>query len=166
VVSSRQRHEVVEALSEVTRFVVRQTAALGEASLTAAVTLGTLASGGPRRITELAESGGVSQPSMTALVTRLEREGLVTRRGDPTDGRIVLVVITEAGRAVLHRRSTSRLAFLSSVIDELPARQQQALADAVEALRRLVDPAAVPAAQAAARAAVAGLAEERNEGVR
>src|SRR5258708_22692705 len=52
-------------------------------SLTAASTLGTVERTGPRRITDLAVTEGVTQPSMTALVTVLERAGLAERRADP-----------------------------------------------------------------------------------
>src|ERR1700739_112188 len=50
-------------------------------SLTAASTLATVERTGPRRITDLAVTQGVTQPSMTALVTVLVRAGLAERRG-------------------------------------------------------------------------------------
>src|ERR1700729_4395828 len=50
-------------------------------SLTAASTLATVERTGPRRITDLAVTEGVTQPSMTALVTVLEKAGLAERRG-------------------------------------------------------------------------------------
>ncbi len=46
-------------------------------SLTSLSTLSTLELTGPRRITDLALGEGVAQPSMTALVSSLERSGLV-----------------------------------------------------------------------------------------
>jgi DNA-binding MarR family transcriptional regulator len=36
---------------------------------------------------------------MTQLITRLEKEGLARRDGDPADGRAVVVSITEADQA-------------------------------------------------------------------
>jgi DNA-binding MarR family transcriptional regulator len=59
------------------------------------------ASGGPRRVTELAEIEGVAQPTMTLLVKRLEQRGWVTRERDPDDGRVVLVSLTAAGATTL-----------------------------------------------------------------
>src|ERR1700721_2790830 len=56
-------------------------------SLTSLSTLATLELTGPRRITDLAASEGVTQPSMTALVTALERSGMVERRTDASDRR-------------------------------------------------------------------------------
>ena len=66
--------------------------------LTAASTLVTLERTGARRLTDLAVNEDVTQPSMTALVTQLEKLGLAERRRDPADARVVLVAITRAGR--------------------------------------------------------------------
>lgn len=41
---------------------------------------------------------GVREPTMTATVDRAERDGLVARRRSPSDGRIVVVQLTERGR--------------------------------------------------------------------
>jgi DNA-binding MarR family transcriptional regulator len=140
-----------EALDGVVRFVIRQTAAVREGSFTSVSTLAALDSAGPSRLTDLAVREGVSQPSMTSLVSRLERQGLVSRGTDASDGRIVLVSITDAGREVLRRRGASRVAFLTSLICGLDPADQAALARAVPALRRLADVRGVPAALDAAR---------------
>jgi len=66
-------------------------------SLTAASTLATVERSGPRRITDLAVTEGVTQPSMTALVTVLAGAGLAERRPDPRDQRVVLVAPCAAG---------------------------------------------------------------------
>src|SRR2546427_12274690 len=58
-------------------------------------------SDGPRRITELAELEGLAQPTMTILIKQLEQEGLVQRERRSDDGRVVLVDVTESGRAAL-----------------------------------------------------------------
>jgi DNA-binding MarR family transcriptional regulator len=155
VMLMEQQRIVAEALSEVTRFVVRQTAALGETSLTAAATLSTLVASGPCRLTDLAVTQGVSQPSMSVMIARLERHGMVERQRDPSDGRIVLVAITGAGRELLRRRAAARTAFLSSLVGELAPADKDALAAAAAALRHLIDPAAVPAALDAAKRAAA-----------
>jgi DNA-binding MarR family transcriptional regulator len=70
-------------------------------SLSARAVLATLADDGPTRLTGLATAGGITQPAMTQLVGRLERNGLVVRLIDPDDGRATLVDITDAGRALL-----------------------------------------------------------------
>jgi DNA-binding MarR family transcriptional regulator len=53
---------------------------------------------GPRRMSELAKVQLCDPSSITSLVARLERDGLVRRKVDPDDGRVRLVVLTAAGR--------------------------------------------------------------------
>src|SRR6202050_639097 len=67
-------------------------------SLTALSTLATIERTGARRLGDLAVSEGVTQPSMSALVSELERLGLADRQADARDGRVVRVAITPAGR--------------------------------------------------------------------
>ena len=108
-------------------------------SLTARSTLSTLDSTGPRRITDLATVEGVTQPSMTALVSALERSEFVERLVDPTDKRVVLVAITARGsRNVRDRRRAGAEAF-ALLIDKLPAEERKALAGASTALRHLLE---------------------------
>ncbi|HEY2288329.1 MAG TPA: MarR family transcriptional regulator, partial [Streptosporangiaceae bacterium] len=76
-------------------------------SLTSLATLSTLDRTGPRRITDLAVIEGVTQPSMTVLVTALERGGLVARHSDPADGRVTLVALTAEGQRYLRRRRSA-----------------------------------------------------------
>lgn len=106
-------------------------------SLTSVATLSTLVRRGPRRVTELAASEGVAQPSMTALVTALERDGLVERRPDPRDKRAALVSITDAGQEYVARRRRIGADLVTSTLEELTESDRAALADAVEALRRV-----------------------------
>lgn len=97
-----ERITVAEALYRLVSVAVRQQPR--EISLTSASTLATVERTGPRRITDLAAIEGVTQPSMTALVTVLERAGLVERRQDPRDQRVVLVALTAAGTDYLRSR--------------------------------------------------------------
>jgi DNA-binding MarR family transcriptional regulator len=124
---------------------------LREMAASAMTALANLDSAGPCRLTELAGLERISQPSMTAMVSRLDRQGLVERQRDPSDGRIVLVAITDAGRDMLQRRRAGRVAFLSSLLGALDPAEQRTLVAAAAALRHMTDPAAVPAALAAAK---------------
>jgi len=108
-------------------------------SLTSASTLATLERGGPCRLTDLADIEGVAQPSMTTLVTGLERAGLAERRPSPDDGRVVLVALTPAGTDYLRARRYARAAKLADLIRQLPAAEAAALAAAVPAMVGLRD---------------------------
>jgi DNA-binding MarR family transcriptional regulator len=106
-------------------------------SLTSLSTLATLDRTGPRRITDLAVVEAVAQPSMTVLVTGLERAGLVERRGDPFDGRVALVALTEAGSRFIGARRSAGAASFVDLIDKLPADEAATLVAAIPALEHL-----------------------------
>jgi DNA-binding MarR family transcriptional regulator len=108
-----------------------------EISLTAASTLSTLDRTGARRLTDLAVIEGVTQPSMSVLVTGLEQAGLAERRPDPADKRVVLVALTPEGHDYIRARRRAGAATFADLIDKLPADQAAALAAAVPAMNRL-----------------------------
>jgi DNA-binding MarR family transcriptional regulator len=93
---------------------------------------------GPQRITALAELAGLTQPTITALVNRLEARGWVARRTDPEDGRVVLVSLTVQGRAELQGLRERIYALLHDHLTTLSASQLAALEDAATALADLV----------------------------
>ncbi|GAA3210867.1 MarR family winged helix-turn-helix transcriptional regulator [Dactylosporangium siamense] len=106
-------------------------------SLTAASTLRRLEREGPRRLTELATAEGVTQPAMTQLAQRLERDGLAERTTDATDGRVVLVRVTQAGRDLLARRRAVRAGHLAALLTNLSEDDEALIAAALPALERL-----------------------------
>jgi DNA-binding MarR family transcriptional regulator len=106
-------------------------------SLTSLATLSTLDRTGPRRITDLAVIEGVTQPSMTVLVTSLERGGLVTRHSDPADKRVTLVALTAEGLNYLRSRRRAGAEALERLIRKLPPGEASALAAAIPALQHL-----------------------------
>jgi DNA-binding MarR family transcriptional regulator len=106
-------------------------------SMTSLSTLATLERTGPRRITDLAAVEGVTQPSMTALVRVLERDGLVARRSDPGDGRVALMAVTKAGSDLVRARRRAGAEAFAMLIDELSEEDAATLATAIPALERL-----------------------------
>ena len=77
-------------------------------SASAAFAMNRVCREGPIRLTALAAKEGVSQPSMTQLIQRLERLGLVARLADPGDGRAALIGITGHAQALLDDRKRMR----------------------------------------------------------
>lgn len=106
-------------------------------SRTASGTLAALERWGPTRLTALAVREGVSQPAMTQLISRLESAGLVSREADPSDGRVVRVTITEAGRGMIALRRAERTGRLIEILDQLAPEHRAALAAAIPALHAL-----------------------------
>ncbi len=106
-------------------------------SLTSLSTLATLELTGPRRITDLAANEGVTQPSMTALVTALERSGLVQRRSDTSDRRVALVTLTPDGVRFVRKRREAGVEDFVQLIGQLTAEEVDALAETVSVLQHL-----------------------------
>ncbi|MEV6348200.1 MarR family transcriptional regulator [Actinoplanes sp. NPDC051851] len=108
-------------------------------SLTSAATLATLDRTGPRRITDLAAVEGVTQPAMTTLVRVMEESGLVERQGNPSDKRVTLVSLTEAGAAYVRTRHQAGVQAFERLIGELTGDEIAALMAALPALRHLAE---------------------------
>ena len=129
--------EAADALYRLLTVAIRQLPR--DLSLTSLATLATIERTGPRRITDLAVSEGVTQPSMTALVTALEKSGLVERRQDANDQRVVLVALTEAGAEYRRARRQAGTEAFARLIGGLPDAEVAAIAAAAPALRHLRD---------------------------
>src|SRR5215472_76447 len=121
-------------LLELVVLIVKGVSGRRDLSLTAVATLSSLDRQGPQRITTLATAEGVSQPSMTQLIQRLETRGLVARSSDPADGRVALVAVTDQGRAALAARRKRNTERIASLLADLPEPDVQALADALAAV--------------------------------
>ena len=108
-------------------------------SRTALSTLFTVFRTGPRRVTDLAVLEAVAQPSMTALVGTLERAGLIERRPDPDDQRVVLVAATAEGAAYIRDRSRMWAETLRGLIEKLVTHELESLVAATPALLHLLE---------------------------
>lgn len=129
--------ELTAALEEFTRMFIRLPS-VQRLSFTTLSVLHTLAGRGPQRLTELTASEQVTQPAITQIVTKLEREGLVERQPDPSDGRAVLVRVTATGAAIVDGRRADRIAHLAELTSHLTRAEQAAIAAALPALTRIV----------------------------
>ena len=115
---------------------------VGGLSSAASSMLSRLGREGPQRLTELAQAQRVSQPGMTQLVNRMEREGLVRRTASTSDRRGVLVEATEAGLDLYARLRAERADLLQQLIDRLDQQDQTTISAALPVLTRLVESAA------------------------
>jgi len=76
----------------------------------------------------------LSSGGLTKLVERLEAEGWVSRYPDPTDGRGVLVQLTEAGRRVQEEAFETHLTNEEELLAPLDADERASTADALRTL--------------------------------
>jgi DNA-binding MarR family transcriptional regulator len=121
------RQDVVDFLDDAADLTIRFLSHRESLSASAAFVMNRLGREGPMRLTTLAAREGVTQPSMTQLVQRLERQGLLLRCSDPSDGRATLVAITPAGRDVMAHRRKVREERLTQLMDTLTDEQQRLL---------------------------------------
>ena len=108
-----------------------------ELSIGAMTVLGCLYRRGPLQIGELAAHERVRPPSMTRTVTALEAAGYVERRQHETDARLVVVYLTDKGRATLLADRKRRDAWLACRLRELTAEEREVLRAAAPILERL-----------------------------
>jgi DNA-binding MarR family transcriptional regulator len=92
---------------------------------------------GPIRPGDLAQREFVSAPTMTRTLRDLEKLGLVSRQPDSTDGRSILVSVTDEGEHEVLRARSTRAELLAGLLEKLDRSEVEALRDALPALERL-----------------------------
>lgn len=90
---------------------------------------------GSASMSHLAHALDVSVASMTGIVDRMERRGLVERRGDPGDRRVILVHATDAGRDVFREIDRRRREGLETMLAQLGDTELAGLLTGHRALR-------------------------------
>jgi len=93
---------------------------------------------GPATTSALAAAERVRPQSMAQTIAELGAAGLVARSPDPTDGRQILIELTERGRTTLAEERARREGWLANAIEsELTEGEQETLLRALPILRRL-----------------------------
>lgn len=84
---------------------------------------------------ELAQRVGVENATMVATVDRLAAAGVVVRQPSPSDRRVKLVELTEAGRALYATVRAEADAFRGEMLAGVDEAQLQAVTEFLERLR-------------------------------
>jgi DNA-binding MarR family transcriptional regulator len=119
---------------------LRQEGMQEDATPSQLTTLSTLYRTGPLTLGELAATERVKPPTMTRIVAALEERGLVRREPSDTDGRIVRVTVTDAGRRAHEEYTKRRDVWLDGRLSDLTADERRTLMRATEILDRLGEP--------------------------
>ena len=106
-------------------------------SMGAMAVLGCLFRNGDLTVGELASHERIQPPSMTRIVNGLEEGGFVVRRAHETDGRQVVVVLSDRGRTTLLADRARRDAWLARRLRELTTDERDTLRRAAPLLERL-----------------------------
>jgi DNA-binding MarR family transcriptional regulator len=108
-----------------------------ELSLGQMAVLGLLHRTGEQTVGDLARAEKVQPPSMTRTVACLAEAGYVARRPHESDGRVVVVSLTDLGRGTLLADRRRRDAWLARRLSEMTREEREALRAAVPVLDRL-----------------------------
>jgi DNA-binding MarR family transcriptional regulator len=93
---------------------------------------------GPKTLGELAAAEQVRAPTISRLAAEMERIGLIRRRGDPDDGRVVRVEMTARGRHILGKGRELRIADIESRLRRLAPDEIEALSYASALIERVL----------------------------
>ena len=88
-------------------------------------------------MSKLAEALDVSVASATGIVDRMEQRGLVERRREPDDRRVILVKATDAGDAVFRDLAAERRKMLARLLDRMTDAELESLLVGLRAMRRV-----------------------------
>jgi DNA-binding MarR family transcriptional regulator len=91
---------------------------------------------GPLPMHRLAETLDVSQASATGIVDRMEQRGLVERRREDGDRRVVHVALTDEGRRLITGMAAERRDHLSQLLDTLTDAELEGFLLGARALHR------------------------------
>ena len=103
--------------------------------------LASLSGSGGETVTGLAEVCLLQQPTMTKLLDRMVRDGLVTRSQDTRDRRIVRVALTSEGEALAEELTRAARQHEANVLARFPEMETTNLKTVLRSvLERKVDP--------------------------
>jgi DNA-binding MarR family transcriptional regulator len=83
----------------------------------------------------LAETLDVTQGNLSAMISAMTKERLITSVSDPTDGRSILVSLTRKGRALIERYVPSYYDVLTSLTDGLTDAEKDQLVQLLDKAR-------------------------------
>ena len=91
---------------------------------------------GPLPMSKLADELDVSVASLTGIIDRMEARGLVERRREPDDRRVIVVHRTDAGDAVFGEMAAERRKHLEALFDRMTDKELESFLVGLRALRR------------------------------
>jgi DNA-binding MarR family transcriptional regulator len=93
---------------------------------------------GAHTLTELADRERVSAPAMNRTVNCLQDAGYISRSADESDGRKVVIDLTDEGRAVVDETARRRDAWVEEALAEIEPAEREILAQAATIMQRMV----------------------------
>ena len=92
---------------------------------------------GPTEQTVIAKTACLMLPSLTRILTALEKDGLLTRQPDTQDRRKSIVTLTQAGQALIHAHADQSARITARLQDRFGPDRMSTLLDLLEDLHQL-----------------------------
>ena len=102
--------------------------------------LSVLVFGGPMTLGQLARAEQVKPPTMTRIVTGLEKSGLAERKADADDARRIRIRATGKGMRLLQQARKRRIHDLAVSLEKLTQEQLRQLEAGIDVIERLFPP--------------------------
>ncbi|HEX6627699.1 MAG TPA: MarR family transcriptional regulator [Gemmatimonadaceae bacterium] len=93
---------------------------------------------GPVTLGQLARAEQVKPPTMTKIVTGLEKDGLVERKADSHDGRLTRIVATARGQRILLEGRARRVRSLTQAVEGLSETELAQLERGIKVFQKLI----------------------------
>jgi len=139
--SLSSKTEVADRLHSAAIHLLRRIRKVDEASGLSAARLSALSVlvfGGPTTVGGLARAEQVSAPTMSRLVSGLQRDGFVVREASEDDARAVRVRATPKGRRTLMQGRERRVTELVQLLEDVSADEVRTLGSAADILERVL----------------------------
>jgi MarR family transcriptional regulator for hemolysin len=95
----------------------------------------------PQSQIELANALGIEGPSMVSMLDRLSKIGLITREPSPTDRRVKLVMLTDAGAMLYSKVKSKATVFRKELLRDIDPAQLRAATGLLEQLQSMLEAA-------------------------
>jgi DNA-binding MarR family transcriptional regulator len=135
-----RRHLTDELLDELTSWHPRERMSAfkawlrGQLSLIHLNVLTVLEAEGPLTMSHLADALDVSVASTTGIISRMEERGLVARKHDESDRRVVIVTVTAAGENVFREMEEVRRYGLRKLLGQLSEQEMSGFLTGLRAM--------------------------------
>jgi MarR family transcriptional regulator, negative regulator of the multidrug operon emrRAB len=83
----------------------------------------------------LADKTGVTRATISGLLDGLEKDGMIERRPDSEDRRLIRVNLTAAGKSFLEKILPGYTRWLSTIVEPLDAEERRQLVNLLEKIR-------------------------------
>lgn len=88
---------------------------------------------------EISEYMNVSTARVAVLLKKMSDKGLIEKHTDPSDGRKVMVAITDSGKALFQEQQREILLYSSAVVDHFGAEKIKEFIDSCRQIRQIID---------------------------